>query len=61
MKVCEEYLACLMLSGVCAKQYIPLKNKLANAILLGTDNYPKTHGAVLRILNHYVPEAFTLY
>ena len=59
LEVCEEYLACPMLSGACVKRYSPLKNKLSNVILLGTDNYPKSRKAVLNMLNHYVSESFT--
>ena len=48
-----------MLSGACAKQYIPLKNKVSNFMLLGTDDYPKSQEAVLNMLNHYVSETIT--
>ncbi len=38
----EEYLACMLLRGACRARYGQLKNDLANDMMKGTDNYPKS-------------------
>ena len=48
-----------MLSGAYTRKYDSLKNKLSNAMILGTYNYPNTRKGVLNMLNNYVSETFT--
>ena len=47
------------MSGTDTRQYAPLKNKLVNTMLLGRNNYPKTHDAALGRINHYLPKTST--
>jgi hypothetical protein len=49
----EEYLACMLLRGACQARYGQLKNDLANDMMKGTDNYPKSMVDATRMLTEY--------
>jgi hypothetical protein len=49
----EEYLACMLLRGACQARYGQLKNDLANDMMKGTDNYPKSIVDATRMLTEF--------
>ena len=49
----DEYLACMLLRGACQARYGQLKNDLANDMMKGSDNYPKTIVDATRMLTEY--------
>ena len=49
----EEYLSCMFLRGSDNNRYHSLKIDLANDMIKGTDNFPKTMVETMRILNDY--------
>ncbi len=50
---CDSYLLCMILQGSDKSRFYQLKTDLANHMMMGQDDFPKTITNTMHLLNNY--------